>query len=56
MADPVFDTNIVIDWLLDRAPAIAELQRYRRHRISRITWMEVLAGEPLKRATRFRSC
>ncbi len=48
MADPVFDTNIVIDWLLDRAPAIAELQRYRRHRISRITWMEVLAGEPLE--------
>lgn len=48
MADPVFDTNIVIDWLRDRAQAIAELQRYRRHRISRITWMEVLAGEPLE--------
>lgn len=48
MADPVFDTNIVIDWLFDRAPAIAELQRYRRHRISRITWVEVLAGEPLE--------
>ena len=48
MADPVFDTNIVIDWLKDRPQAIAELQRYRRHRISRITWMEVLAGEPLE--------
>ena len=48
MADPVFDTNIVIDWLFDRAPAVAELQRYPRHRISRITWTEVLAGEPLE--------
>lgn len=48
MSDPVFDTNIVIDWLLDRPAATAELQRYRRHRISRITWIEVLAGEPLE--------
>lgn len=50
MADPFFDTNILIDWLLDRAPAIAELSRYPRHRISRVVWTEVLAGEP--RATR----
>lgn len=48
MPDPVFDTNIVIDWLLDRQEAIVELKRYPRHRISRITWMEVLAGEPLE--------
>ena len=47
MSDPFFDTNIVIDWLFDRRPAIAELKRYRRHRISRIVWTEVLAGEPL---------
>ncbi len=46
MSDPFFDTNILIDWLFDRAPAIAELGRYRRHRISRIVWTEVLAGEP----------
>lgn len=48
MSDPFFDTNIVIDWLFDRPPAIAELSRYRRHRISRIVWTEVLAGEPLE--------
>ena len=46
MADPFFDTNILIDWLFDRQPAIAELRRYPRHRISRVVWAEVLAGEP----------
>lgn len=48
MADPVFDTNIVIDWLRERPEAEAELTRYRRHRISRMTWIEILAGEPLE--------
>ncbi|HVL79039.1 MAG TPA: type II toxin-antitoxin system VapC family toxin [Sphingomicrobium sp.] len=48
MADPVFDTNILIDWLRERPEAQAELSRYRRHRISRISWLEVLAGEPLE--------
>ena len=47
MSDPFFDTNIVVDWLFDRRPAITELTRYRRHRISRIVWAEILAGEPL---------
>jgi predicted nucleic acid-binding protein len=47
MADPVFDTNIVVDWLNGRTEATVELERYPRHRISRITWTEVLAGEPL---------
>ena len=47
MSDPFFDTNIVIDWLFDRQPAIRELSRYRKHRMSRIVWTEVLAGEPL---------
>lgn len=46
MSDPFFDTNILIDWLFDRPQAIAELLRYPRHRISRIAWAEVLAGEP----------
>ena len=46
MADPFFDTNILIDWLFDRPQAIDELSRYPRHRISRIAWTEVLAGEP----------
>ncbi|PXW74431.1 hypothetical protein C7451_10892 [Blastomonas natatoria] len=49
MSDPFFDTNILIDWLKDRAPAISELSRYRHHRISRIVWTEVLAGEPLEK-------
>ncbi len=48
MADPFFDTNILIDWLRDRPQAVAELSRYRRHRISRVVWTEVLAGEPLE--------
>lgn len=47
MSDPFFDTNILIDWMFERQPAIAELSRYRRHRISRIVWTEILAGEPL---------
>jgi predicted nucleic acid-binding protein len=48
VADPIFDTNILIDWLCERPQAAVELARYRRHRISRITWMEILAGEPLE--------
>jgi predicted nucleic acid-binding protein len=49
VSDPFFDTNILIDWLRDQRPAIAELSRYRRHRISRLVWTELLAGEPLER-------
>ena len=49
MSDPFFDSNILIDWLWDRPQAIAELSRYRRHRISRVVWTEILAGEPLER-------
>lgn len=48
MSDPFFDTNIVIDWLNRKPQAKAELGRYTRHRISRIVWTEVLAGEPLE--------
>ncbi|CAM3051268.1 Ribonuclease VapC [Sphingomonas antarctica] len=51
MAAPVFDTNILIDWLCDRSGASAELARYTRHRISRLSWAEVLAGEPSDRRT-----
>ncbi len=52
VSDPFFDTNIIIDWLMDRAPAIRELSRYPRQRISRIVWAEILAGEPMEtRAT-----
>lgn len=49
MSDPFFDTNILVDWLFDRAPAVQELSRYRGHRISRIVWSEILAGEPVHR-------
>jgi predicted nucleic acid-binding protein len=48
VSDPFFDTNIVIDWLNRKLPAKVELTRYARHRISRIVWTEVLAGEPLE--------
>lgn len=48
MADPFFDTNIVIDWLKRSPKATAELARYKGHRISRIVWTEVLAGEALE--------
>ena len=54
MSDPFFDTNIVIDWLFDREPAIQELSRYRKHRMSRIVWTEVLAGEPLHERPRLQ--
>ncbi len=48
MSDPFFDTNILVDWLNDRAQAIAELSRYNRHRLSRVVWTEILAGESLE--------
>ena len=47
MSDPFFDTNILIDWLCDMPQAVAELSRYRRHRISRIVWTELMASEIL---------
>lgn len=47
MSAPFFDTNIVIDWLKRHPQAAAELARYNGHRISRIVWTEVLAGEAL---------
>ena len=49
MSDPFFDTNIVVDWLNDSQAATNELARYPRHRISRIVWTEILAGEALER-------
>jgi predicted nucleic acid-binding protein len=49
VSDPFFDTNILIDWLQDRPQAAAELSRYRRHRISRVVWTEILTGEALER-------
>jgi predicted nucleic acid-binding protein len=47
MSAPFFDTNIVIDWLKRKPQATAELARYKNHRLSRVVWTEVLAGEAL---------
>ena len=49
MSRPFFDSNILIDWLRRKPQAKYELSRYPGHRISRIVWTEVLAGEPLER-------
>ena len=40
----VFDTNIIIDALNGLREADEEYSRYTRVLISRVTWMEVLAG------------
>ena len=44
MSDYLFDTVILIDALRDVDQAKAELLRNKRNWISRITWIEVLAG------------
>ena len=44
MSEAVFDSNILIDSLNDVAGAHAELQRYKRRYISRLTWVEVMTG------------
>lgn len=54
MSEPFFDTNIVIDWLQRRPQAADELALYRRHRISRVAWSEVLAREPIESRDRAR--
>lgn len=41
---PVFDTNILIDYLLGKQPAREELARYRTARIAVVTWIEVMVG------------
>ncbi len=46
MSDIHFDTNIVIDVLHDRPEAWSEIRRASRAWISRMTWIEVLAGVP----------
>ena len=44
MTDALFDTNILIDGLKGFAAAEKELARYSRRWISRIGWIEVMAG------------
>ena len=42
------DLDRVVDWLRGEAQAADELSRYSRHRISRVTWTQILAREPLE--------
>jgi Predicted nucleic acid-binding protein, contains PIN domain len=42
--NPLFDTNILIDFLCGREAAREELGRYRRKAVSAVTWMEVMVG------------
>ena len=42
--NPVFDTNILIDYLNGFREAAQELARYPAATISMVTWIEVMAG------------
>jgi predicted nucleic acid-binding protein len=58
MVRPLFDTNILIDYLKGFELARAEIARYRDPAISIVSWMEVLVGVPAERepgARRFLS-
>lgn len=45
VAEPgLFDTNIVIDYLVGVPQAAHEIERYSDRAISVVTWIEVLAG------------
>jgi predicted nucleic acid-binding protein len=50
----LFDSVILIDWLRNHPQAATELARYDRHFISRITWMEVMAGATHENETQTR--
>lgn len=40
----VFDTNILIDYLVGREEAQLEFERYTRRAVSLVTWMELQVG------------
>lgn len=48
MSDIYFDTNIIVDALARKPEALTELRRASRQWISRITWIEVLSGMPVR--------
>ena len=54
MVRPLFDTNVLIDYLGGIAAARDEIGRYREPAISIVSWMEVLigAGPDVEAATR----
>lgn len=41
---PVFDSNIIIDYLKNERKAATEFELYSQKRISLISWIEVLTG------------
>lgn len=51
MTEHVYDTVILIDALRDLEPAKKELLRNKRNWISRISWIEVLAGADQEEAS-----
>lgn len=51
MTEHVYDTVILIDALCDLEPAKKELLRNKRNWISRISWIEVLAGADQEEAS-----
>jgi predicted nucleic acid-binding protein len=51
MVKALFDTNILIDYLIGVPQAKEELERFEERAISVITWMEVMVGTtPLTKA------
>ncbi len=42
--DAVFDTNILIDYLVGRDEALRTFERYSRRAVSVVTWMELQVG------------
>lgn len=42
--EAVFDTNILIDYLVGREEAQREFERYTRRAVSVVTWMELQIG------------
>ncbi len=52
--EPLFDSNILIDYLKGFERARNEIDRYTDKAISVISWMEVMAGATLERVTATR--
>lgn len=51
----VFDTNILIDYMIGIPEAAAEIRRFPDSALSIITWMEVMAGTHESEGNRMRS-
>lgn len=51
MSELFFDTNIIVDAFNGIEPAKTEIRRASRRWISRITWIELMAGAPREAAS-----